>query len=549
MDVILFLGCLVSLILTQRAKKTSYFYWWPMYLGYWFSLLASVEFTGGLYSPFIGVYLALLYFGGVLIQIRIPPLGIAAFTIAQVPLIFGLQAIWPFAAMPAPPAAFVIFLLCVGLAALGACIFALLQTERELADQFAARYTELISTRQELRKEEASNLAKITFLANVSHELRTPLAAIVGYSDLLVEAGPLNTEQVSYVDTVRRNSKQLRHLVDDLLDLSRVEAGHVEIQNSRFRLTDLLTDILNQTRLPAEKKNLAIAVEYKGEVPMFVAADPTRVRQIILNLVGNALKFTEKGGVTIRVDHHVDEKNGHLHIFVEDTGRGILESEQTRLFKPFSQGDPSMARRFGGTGLGLSLSRRLAVLMGGTLELMRSTPGRGSIFMLTLPVGDVAAQEWLTEFLPTVAESNAKKKMAKDRLQGVKILYVDDTADNQMLVKVYLNSVGATVDMASNGFEGIEKAMHGNYDLVLMDIQMPVMDGYEAVSRLRQDGFKTPILALTAHAMKEDWQRCHDVGCDGHLTKPISNIDLVQAIERFIKPNSSGRGDRPASSL
>lgn len=525
-NIVLLLGCVTSWYLTRRSGSRQHFYWTPMYFGFWVSIFPSVGATGGVMSPLFGVYLALLYVGGVIIQTRIRSRYIALFVILQIPLMYWLQEFLPFSADARPPVIFVIIMHAMGIGTLGACIYALLRTERDLAGQFRDRYVELVNTKQELRREEAANFAKTTFLANVSHELRTPLAAILGYGELLETSKELSAEGNSYLETIHRNSQQLARLVDDLLDLSKIEAGTVEIAKVKMRLSDVLTEILKLTRFISEKKNVPVKIVYRSHVPEYVNSDPNRLRQILLNLVGNALKFTEKGQVTIAVEYD----NGIIAISVSDTGRGISEEEEERLFKPFSQGDPSLARRYGGTGLGLSLSQKLANLLGGDLKLARSEFGTGSTFVLSLPIGDVENETLHAQFEESAVEAD-KKKNDENRLRGVKVLYVDDVPDNQILVQAYLKKVGATMDMASNGIQGIEKALHNDYDVVLMDIQMPVMDGYEAVTRLREKKYDKPILALTAHAMKEDLQRCIDVGCNGRLTKPITSAELIRAIE------------------
>jgi signal transduction histidine kinase/ActR/RegA family two-component response regulator len=540
-DLLLLLGSLLSLIWTRNEGPYPYFCWWPLYVGFWVSMWPSLWATGGAHSPLLGIFLALLYLFGVIVQARIRHLYIIAFVLLHIPVIFSLDRWFPFSAQPLPPSNLIAAMHALGSLALGICIYSLLNTERRLSEQFSIRYRELSKAKQDLRKEEASNFAKTTFLANVSHELRTPLGAILGYAELLSYAGPSRERQIAYLDILKRNGQQLSRIVDDLLDLSRMEAGTVEIEKVSVKVGDVLTDVLELHTFNAEKKGLPLRVEYATPVPEFVVSDPTRLRQILGNLVSNAVKFTDRGEVKIRVEYELQEKGGRLNFSVSDTGRGIAEQEQQRLFKPFSQGDPTLSKRYGGTGLGLSLSRKLASILGGGLDLTRTETGRGSVFTFYIPVDEARAVSWKKNFEPSAPHKEKPIGIGKDRLAGTRILCVDDTLDNRQLVQVYLNSVGAEVDMASDGREGVEKALANNYDLILMDVQMPLMDGYEAVATLRQSGYTKPILALTAHAMREDGEQCLAVGCNGHLSKPITCADLVRAIEKTLRAGQNPR--------
>lgn len=547
-DLLMITGCAISLQVSRRRPDQSFF-WWPMYLGIWINMWPSVWETGGVNSPLFALFLAILYIAGMTIQTRISQLYLTVFIVLNIAGMYILSLLAT-AEMTIPPESFSLTAHLIGTAAIGTCIAAFLRTEQNLAQQFSERYIELSQTKADLRKEEASNFAKTTFLANVSHELRTPLGAILGFSELLSNPGTSKTEQDTFIEVIQRNSQQLSRLVDDLLDLSRMDAGIVEIEKTEIHLPNLLTDVLMISQIAANKKNIPVRLNYLNPIPEFVFSDSLRLRQILINLIGNAVKFTDRGQVTVSLKHLPSTEGDELAIYVSDTGRGILEDERPRLFKPFSQGDPSLARRYGGTGLGLSLSRKLATLLGGRLELSESKLDIGSTFVLTMPVGAVPQQRWLAEFLAShPAEKPKVQSVEAGRLRGRKILFVDDMIDNQELIRAYLTGAGAEVETASNGFEGVDKAMRNDYDLILMDIQMPLMDGYEAVSSLRRLNYSKPIYAITAHARKADWERCIAIGCNGHLSKPITGENLVTAIAKALEnplPTASSTDRGPA---
>lgn len=532
-DVFMLAGCFWSLIGTRNGPRP-YFLWWPMFLGYWISILPSIFNTGGVHSPFLGLDLAMLFFGSVIVQTRVRPIYLLVGTALHLPAFYLLEY---FVEVPkgVTPDMLTMVVTAITFAGLVVCVYEILKTERDLAAEFSKRYRELTETRAELHKEEAANLAKTTFLANVSHELRTPLAAILGYAELLQSSEANAEDRRHYSSTIQRNGQQLARLVDDLLDLSRIEAGKVEIRPVPVNLRGVLTEVLAFAKFQAEKKNLPVTISYANRVPETILSDATRLKQVLINVVGNAIKFTDAGSVQISVQSMSGDEGGAIEVIVRDTGRGMSPEEQMRLFKPFSQGDPSLARRYGGTGLGLNLSRRLAQLLGGDLELVHSQRGRGSVFVLSIPVGEVPAQKWNDTFVPAATAQDTPADV-RGRLVGRTILIVEDSLDNQQLMQLYLEAAGAAVEVAPDGFEGIKKALNHEYDLVLMDIQMPLMDGYEAVTSLRSKGYHKPILALTANARKEDRERCLAVGCNDHLSKPITRQALIDAVARAIRP-------------
>jgi signal transduction histidine kinase/CheY-like chemotaxis protein len=378
---------------------------------------------------------------------------------------------------------------------------------------------------------EVASQAKTQFLANMSHELRTPMTAIIGYAELLLDEPQLMPEAAEHARTVLRNANHLLDLVNDVLDLAKVESGTMELRPVDFSPLDLAHDVARLLQLKARDKGLGLRVEARGQIPDLVRADPHRLRQVLVNLVGNAVKFTERGEVTIAVA--MSDAPPTLRYEVRDTGAGIDPHRLRDLFRPFSQVDPSMSRRHGGTGLGLAISRHLARLMGGDVTV-QSASGSGSVFTI-----DVRAAA------PANAPSRAGQPAAAfERLHG-RILLVEDGRDNQRLLGHVLRRAGAHVTIANHGAEalaacGADGAPAATlpaplpFDLVLMDMQMPVMDGYEATRRLRAMGWSAPIVALTAHAMDEARQDCLDAGCDECATKPIARSSLLQLCARWL---------------
>jgi len=378
-----------------------------------------------------------------------------------------------------------------------------------------------------IRAEEASR-AKTEFLANMSHEIRTPLGAVMGFADLLSGQDLSPQEREDYSEIVSRNGRQLSNLINDILDLSKVEAGKMEIEHISVSVRELIDDVILSLRAAAEAKELLLKAQISSEVPIYVRTDPTRLKQILLNLVGNSIKFTDKGSVIVSCEmSHFDELGRRRMIIrVSDTGIGIPIDKQAKLFQPFAQADSSMSRKYGGTGLGLALSNQLAAALSGELKLVQSAPTQGSTFQLALDVTDRSATRLQ---VPLGTPQNPKEP----RLGHISILVVDDSKDNQLLVSRILGSEGAQMGFANNGAEAIEKASQHSYDLILMDVQMPEMNGYEATQMLRKHGFQKPIISLTAHALREDYERSRKAGCDDHLTKPLDRDKLIETIVRW----------------
>lgn len=400
-------------------------------------------------------------------------------------------------------------------------------------------YKKLETRLTEAAREAAeANRAKSAFLANVSHEIRTPLGVIVGFADLALDTPALTDEARDYLTTIRRNGEQLSKILGEVLDLSKIEASHLEIEEIRFPLVPFLTEVVNFLGLQAREKGLKLTLDRSGPLPRMVKTDPTRLRQILTNLIGNAVKFTEKGEVRLNVRLKNAPSVGvpiQLEFSVSDTGIGIPSELQEKIFRPFIQADASTARRFGGTGLGLALSKQLAQALGGDLSLHCSHIGTGSTFTFTI-MGGVFEGEWSVEghkapmALSFSSNSNGNGTVDNMALYGKRILLIEDSEDNQMLIRHYLTSVGIEVEVANNGFEGIEKITQGHFDLVVLDIQMPGMDGHQVARSLRDKGYSEPIVALTAHALKEDREKAFRSGFNEYLTKPINRMALLKTL-------------------
>ncbi|WP_455233884.1 ATP-binding protein [Thiogranum longum] len=383
---------------------------------------------------------------------------------------------------------------------------------------------------EEKKIAEKANQAKSAFLANMSHEIRTPLTAIIGFSESLLNSGQSMAERVEAINTVIRAGHHLLKIINDILDLSKVEAEKLSIEKGRVALIPLLDEIESLAALHAEENSITCEIDCVYPLPSEVFSDPVRLKQILLNLVNNAIKFTEEGGVLVRVSHLPQTKQ--LQFDVIDTGVGLTVEEQARLFQPFSQTDSSTTRKYGGTGLGLYLSKLLARKLGGDITV-NSRPGEGSCFSCTLATGELENIEFINAAPETGQRLNPVTNAALPVLTG-DVLLVEDNADNQNLISLYLRNLGATVSIAENGFEGVQKALNGKFDLVLMDMQMPVMDGLEATRTLRERGYTGPVVALTAGAMRSDIDRCLASGCDSFLSKPVVRAEFNDAVSRYL---------------
>ena len=395
-----------------------------------------------------------------------------------------------------------------------------------------------------LRRAEAADRAKSEFLANMSHEIRTPMTAILGYADLLLDAAnrrdPAFDQQgsVEILRTIQRNGNHLLQIINDILDLSKIEAGKLQVERVPCNLRQLIAEVMSLMRVRAEEKRLQFDAEWLGAVPETIKTDPTRLRQILINIIGNAIKFTESGGVRLVVQFPATVDDPRLRFDVVDTGIGMTSEQIAELFTSFNQADSSTTRRFGGTGLGLAISKRLAEMLGGTVSV-ESQYGGGSrlsvrIAAEVLESSDANAGNHL-QSMPEPFDAEACAEMPLDG----RILLAEDSPDNQRLIRRVLETAGAQVTIANNGQLAVElalkeQALGAPFDAILMDMQMPVLDGYQATRRLRAEGYQGPVIALTAHAMSTDRQKCIDAGCDDFATKPIDRKLLCATIRRQI---------------
>ncbi len=418
--------------------------------------------------------------------------------------------------------------------------------------------TERQKTELELRDSReraiAADRSKSEFLANMSHEIRTPMTAILGFNDILLDS-LTEPEDIDAARTVKENGEYLIKLINDILDLSKIESGKLDIERMDCSPQAIIAEVASLMGMRARSKNVSLEVRYDGPIPDSIQSDPTRLRQILINLVGNAIKFTETGKVQIvtRLLNGSGEKLD-LQFDVIDTGIGIPKDCIEKIFQPFTQADGSTTRKFGGTGLGLTITKRLATLLGGEISVS-STVGRGSTFSVRVSTGRLDNPQLVHNAVKAAIESmDAKPADHTDiPLRNCRILLAEDGPDNQRLIAFFVRKAGAEVTLAENGQIAFDLATAASwegrpFDAILMDMQMPVLDGYEATRQLRNDGYSRPILALTAHAMASDRQKCLDAGCDDFLTKPVDRKKLVEITASYAKRVNVAADAVPASS-
>lgn len=411
-------------------------------------------------------------------------------------------------------------------------------------------HTDLRLTRDDIEKKaqelaeakgraEEANAAKTDFLANISHEIRTPMGSILGYAERLLSASLASADRLRYANIIRRNGKILLDLIDDLLDISKIEAGQLEIERINVSLRQIMGEVYSLLGWRAREKGLDFNVRFES-APSQIVTDPTRLRQILINIIGNAIKFTNKGSieVLVRTRSALYGQRRKLEIVVSDTGCGIDVDQIDKLFEPFVQADTTTTRKYGGTGLGLALSRRLARALGGDLYLGQSRRGIGSSFVAFIDPGETtdldlnSDLEW--DETKQVPSETSQDLFPERGLTGLRILIVEDGEENRDLFRYYLETAGAHVSEAMDGLDGVDKALTQEYDLVLMDIQMPRLDGFEALATLKQQGYKVPVVALTAHAMKAEKERCRQAGFLDHIGKPVTAKTLVETVQSLI---------------
>ncbi len=402
------------------------------------------------------------------------------------------------------------------------------------AIRYALTRREMEAERVERLRAETENRSKSEFLAHLSHELRTPLTAILGYTDLLLAAD--EAPDKNHLQIIKRNGRHLLSLLNDVLDLSKIEAGKLEIEQLDVHLHSFVNEICSLISVNAQDKNLRLNVVARTSLPVRIKTDPTRLRQILLNLLGNAIKFTEEGEVSLYIaEAHVRNKV-YLRFSIRDTGIGISKDNLDRLFKPFTQVTNTLTSRQQGTGLGLAISRQLALCLGGNITV-KSQPGVGSVFTLYINPGDLEKVE--RKPLDTHSGLDVTTISKALSFKG-HVLITDDLPDIRMLLGHLITSFGGRISYASDGQEAIDlvqqkEAEGDGFDLLIMDSQMPVLDGLSATRMLREQGYKKPILALTAASLRGERERCLEAGCDDYLSKPIDAATLLTRIQKLLQ--------------
>ncbi len=387
---------------------------------------------------------------------------------------------------------------------------------------------------------EFANRAKSEFLANMSHEIRTPMTAILGFSETLLESDMSQSDRLNSVHTIRRNSQNLLNIINDLLDLSKIEAGKMTAESISCQPCSIIAELVSMMSTSASNRGLSFNVEYTSSIPETIQCDPLRLRQILINLIGNAIKFTDEGSIRLVTSFINDIDKPLMQFDIIDTGIGMTEKQAARIFQPFTQADTSTTRNFGGTGLGLTISKRYAQLLGGDIEVCKTDVGEGTTIRVTVAIGIQDHVNLLDDPMSaTIVSAHMKEdnSISPSCLKGCRILLAEDNPDNQNLISLVLKRVGADVEIVENGKLAFHSALSAReegkpFDIILMDMQMPVLDGYEATSQLRQKGYTSPIIALTAHTMKGDRELCIKAGCDEYTTKPIDRFKLIETIQK-----------------
>lgn len=400
--------------------------------------------------------------------------------------------------------------------------------------------TERIRKEEELREAKELSALKQEFLANMSHEIRTPMSSIIGFARLML-TGSLPEKETKYAELIYEAGENLLTIINDILDFSKVEAGKLQIESTSFDLTKLVERAQRLYKERAEDKGLRILMNVQSNVPKIIVGDPTRFSQVLGNLISNAIKFTDKGFVEVAVSKMESGKESWLLVKVIDTGIGIQEDKLLKIFNSFEQAEGNTTRKYGGTGLGLAISRNLVDLMGGTLAV-ESDFGRGSSFNFTIPLNKEAEAT-----VPGVLDVYDPEPERID-FSGVKILLAEDNLNNQMLASAYLNATNAQVDIANDGIEALEHLKRTSYDVILMDIQMPRMDGMLCTQKIKENSAwrQIPIVALTAHALAEEKKKIMKVGMAAYLSKPFKPDELIGTIRSVLyNTNDEGTHARP----
>ncbi|MFI4910140.1 MAG: PhnD/SsuA/transferrin family substrate-binding protein [Sedimentisphaeraceae bacterium JB056] len=377
-----------------------------------------------------------------------------------------------------------------------------------------------------------SNLAKSRFIANMGHEIRTPMNAIIGFCDLMSDY-EIDHQLRSYVQKIRTSSRSLLHLINDIIDFSKMEAGKLDVEPVMCDVKQMIKNVEAGLKNSAKEKGIEFKLKQEGSIPASIITDPFRLNQCFTNLGKNAIEFTEKGHVHFVVSSFDRDNRSYIKFSIKDTGTGIDRKMLETIFEPFSQASHIISQKYGGPGLGLCITGKLVNLLGGTLDCS-SEPGKGSTFTITLPTGLSTKESKMLDAKTIEHPLQSNKDMLSVKFDG-RILVAEDSLTNQLLIKIYLEKMGIDVDIVENGALAVEKAQSEKYDLILMDMLMPEMDGYQAVSILKKQGCAIPIVALTANAMKGDLEKCLEAGCDEYISKPIDRSILTNVLRRYLK--------------
>ena len=377
--------------------------------------------------------------------------------------------------------------------------------------------------RAELHAQKALKL-KSQFIADISHEIRTPLGAMLGFAEFLQKDNISEDARHHYLDVILKNGKNLNRVINDVLDLSKIEAGRINLEINEFNIKTVVEEVIELFSVQCKNKNIAIHLNFLSELGK-VKSDATRIRQVLSNMISNAVKFTDKGEINVCVKKSLEtDERCDYHITVQDSGIGLGPKDMSKLFQPFIQVGSCHQKNSKGSGLGLVLARRMAQALGGNVELISTSPDKGSVFCFSFV-------DYKNLQMPTPSKVIASTEVSENSLQSKSILIVDDSIDNLEIIKLFLNSYGGEPDLANDGEEALRKMQTKKYDVVLMDIEMPVMNGFQVIKELQNRKFKTPVIALTAHALPEDKIKTKNAGFFDHITKPIDFKSLVSMIQ------------------